>query len=520
TADEPYFEDFENDPPGWYSTYDSINTIINSWTFKDVNSSDFPRTAASGAKAWYTDINDRTLVEQSWVSSPCFNLSGLYRPMIRFSIKRSFERDRDGAVLQYTADHGKTWNNVGTLDDGSISWYNSYRIQNGPGGQEQGWTGDFTFKPDASWVIAKHELDNLRTKPIIQFRFAYGSDGSSVVQNEGFAFDDVFIGERTRLVLLEHFTSAADSTCKNANDEVNNLVSENVLDIIDIQYHVGDLGTDKMYTDYPIGPGARSLYYGISTFPYTYFDGGGSSGQYVYDYITSDLNELNLYTRVLRDPDFGIDIQAETQNGQMNISVEITALNNMALSSYTVHTAVIEKEIDDPAYHGAFNQTRFENVVRKMLPDAGGTIFTREWVKGEKENFSLDWNIQNVLNEDLLYVVVFIQNRDTKEVYQAATNDPDALAGPVSTFMHAKNLELLIFPNPASDVTNILFSDPLAERTTLQVFNHMGALIGIYQIESGISLHQMNVQDYRKGVYYLRIVQGNKLIGVSKLMVF
>jgi hypothetical protein len=341
-----------------------------------------------------------------------------------------------------------------------------------------------------------------------------------VVQNEGFAFDDIYIGERSRLVLLEHFTSAADSACKNANNAVNNLVSENVLDIIDIQYHVGDLGTDKMYTDYPIGPGARSLYYGISTFPHTFFDGGGSTGLYAYDYLTSELDELNLFTRVLRDPDFDIDMNTEIQAGQISISVELTALNDMALSSYTVHTAIIEKEIDDPAYHGAFNQTKFENVVRKMLPDAGGTIFTKEWTKGEKENFSLNWDIQNVLSEDLLYVVVFVQNRDTKEVYQAATNDPDAISGPVGTFMQAKNLDLLVFPNPASDMTNIAFGEPLAERSTLQVFNHMGALVEICQIEKGITIHQLNVQDYRKGVYYLRIIQGNRLVGVSKLMVF
>jgi len=519
TADEPYLEDFEDDALGWYSTYDSLTTVVNSWTFGDVNASGFPLSAASGTKAWFTGIDNRTLVEQSWVSSPCFNLSGLRRPMIRISMKRSFERDRDGAVLQYTTDHGKTWNNIGTLDDGSINWYNSYRIQNGPGEQEQGWTGEITFKPDASWVVAKHELDILRNQPIIQFRIAYGSDGSSVVQNEGFAFDDIFIGERTRLVLLEHFTSAADSACKNANNAVNSLVSENVLDIIDIQYHVGDVGTDKMYSDYPIGPGARSLYYGISTYPHTFFDGGGSAGLYVYDYLTSNLNELNLFTRVLMDPDFNIDIDADIQSGQMNISVDLTALNDLPLSSYTVHAAIIEKEIDDPAYYGAFDQTRFENVVRKMLPDAGGTIFTKEWTKGDKENFSLNWNIQNVLDEDLLYVVVFVQDRDTKQVYQTATNDPDAISGSVGTFMQAKNMDLLVFPNPASELANIAFSEPLAERSTLQVFNHMGALVEICQIESGISIHQLNVQDYKKGVYYLRIVQGNKLVGVSKLMV-
>jgi len=181
---------------------------------------------------------------------------------------------------------------------------------------------------------------------------------------------------------------------------------------------------------------------------------------------------------------------------------------------------MIEKVIDDPAYYGPFNQTSFENVVRKMLPDAGGTIFTKEWSKDDKENFSVNWNINNVVDEDQLYVVVFIQNRDTKEVYQTATNDPDALSTPVGIFMQAKNLDLLLFPNPASKHANIAFSEPLTERSTLQVFNHMGVLVEICQLERGISIHTLNVENYSSGVYYLRITQRNRLIGVSKLMVF
>jgi hypothetical protein len=47
---------------------------------------------------------------------------------------RYFDQYRDGANLQYTADSGKTWVNVGKLNDG-INWYNNYEITGNPGGK-------------------------------------------------------------------------------------------------------------------------------------------------------------------------------------------------------------------------------------------------------------------------------------------------------------------------------------------------------------------------------------------------
>ncbi len=517
-TDDPYFEDFEGDPPGWYSSKDEINAW-GSWTFDPVTSAIFPKSASSGSHAWYTVLAHSDSIEQSWVSSPCFNLKQTRRPMIRMNIKRSMERDRDGAVLQYTADNGTTWNNVGTLDDGSINWFNSFRITPNPGEQEQGWTGDFTFTPDQNWVIAKHELDELRQYPVVQFRIAYGSYGKSdVVNNKGFAFDDIWIGERSRLVLLEHFTNASDELSKQANIQVNNLVDENKMDIIDINYHVGDLGIDKMYNDYPIGPSARSLYYGISSFPQSFIDGGGELGTFRYNYIGTDLDELDLFTRVLEDPSFNITLDANVSGGQLSVDVTVEALEDLAQANYTVHIAVIEKEITDADYTGGSGLV-FQNVVKQMLPDAGGSIFTRSWTTGDQETVSSNWTFNNVLNEEMIYVVAFIQNRETKVVYQTVTNDPDANATSIESFMAATKKDILVYPNPSSEIAYIAFGKPVDDRTELKVYNHAGALIGIHLLEGGLNVYPLNVSDYKKGVYYIRVTDQMKVVGTAKLIV-
>jgi hypothetical protein len=85
---------------------------------------------------------------------------------------------------------------VGVVGQG-INWYNSYDISAQPGDRSQGWTGI----QNKNWFTVKHDLDMLRGKTNVRFRVAFAADGGA--NDEGFAFDDVNIGNRTRKVLRE-----------------------------------------------------------------------------------------------------------------------------------------------------------------------------------------------------------------------------------------------------------------------------------------------------------------------------
>ncbi|MEZ4850251.1 MAG: hypothetical protein R3B93_16885, partial [Bacteroidia bacterium] len=210
----PYSQDFENGNGGWVvedyagnSTWElstPANTVINS--------------AASGVNSWITNATGQyNNNEDAAVISPCFDFSALAVPVIEFAIWWECEDPWDGAVLQSSIDNGLTWVTVGNFGDPD-NWYNNAGIISQPGGQGQGWTGDFGVGSNG-WVIAKHGLDSLGGQSNVRLRVAYSSDGS--VQGNGFAFDDIFIYETPDTdVGVANFVQPPGSTCSSDSTEI------------------------------------------------------------------------------------------------------------------------------------------------------------------------------------------------------------------------------------------------------------------------------------------------------------
>lgn len=201
----PYLEDFENGQGGW----DSYGTN-NSWAFgtpvKDVIIG-----AASGSNAWVTGglgTTDYNNQEQSWIQSPCLDLSTLANPWIQFSIWWNIEWSYDGAALQASTDLGTTWTTVGAFGDPN-NWYTDNTINGAPGGSADGWSGR-TSSNDGSgtWVPATHDLSIVAGEPSVLLRVIFGTDGS--VTDDGLAIDDVLIAEGPAIDLGAD-TTACDS---------------------------------------------------------------------------------------------------------------------------------------------------------------------------------------------------------------------------------------------------------------------------------------------------------------------
>ena len=207
--------------------------------------------------------------------------------MVKMQIWRDFNGRRDGTNLQATTDSAKSWFNIGHVDDGQ-NWYNEYEIIGMPGGKATGWSDI----QDGKWIESRHSLDMLKGQKKVQFRIAYGSDGT--VQNtEGFAFDDFWIGERNRMVLIEHFTNASDEESQAADAKLNALVAADSLNTFDLQYHTYFPGEDPFYDQEPYAPRARLLYYGVTDVPYGILNGGYKTG-YWFDYTGDNGNDANL----------------------------------------------------------------------------------------------------------------------------------------------------------------------------------------------------------------------------------
>lgn len=206
----PYYQNFEANNGGWTAASITSNGLgPNSWVWaspaKPIISS-----AASGVRCWVTGNNPNLSAplepyshfpnEFSAVTSPCFDFSGLQNPGIRVKVWWECEYSQDGVVLQASVNNGP-WQRVGRFGD-PVLWYNDNfingSINGGPGGQGEGWTGTAADgNGSGGWVEAQHRLDNLGGQANVRLRFAFSSDANTAAPslNDGFAFDDIVIGE-------------------------------------------------------------------------------------------------------------------------------------------------------------------------------------------------------------------------------------------------------------------------------------------------------------------------------------
>ncbi len=513
---DSYFEKFENGNGGWVRG----ETSGNNWSFGLPDRGEM-NSAASGQNTWYTNFSmNAPNHESSSIVSPCFDFTVTERPLIKLNMMKRFTRDRDGGSLQYRIGNSDDWRNVGAIDDG-IEWYNSAVIRGAPGGNQLGWTT--RGEPDTKWVESIHTLDELKGKSDVIFRIAYGSDGTTP-DYEGLAFDDIWIGERSRNILLEHFTNNTNDLSKFANSLVDTIVSHRSEDIINIQYHTNFPGSDQYYSESPADISSRILFYGLIQAPYTFVDGGSQAEfAYMYSYLggnTIDSSEVT--KRSLIPSMFDVSLETKIDHIDMNevliVNGKIKALQDLDTANYTLFLAVTEKE--STRYPGLNGETEFWNVFRKFIPDAGGTLLKNNWKQGDSLTITEQtWTIDLLEENSDIEVIAFIQNTITKEVYQATSEMHHDLAVGIEDTPGVSGSGFTLYPNPAVNKLTITFEEALSRETDIRIYDMRGVVIASYRAASGISQYSIDDLKLKGGIYLVRIVSGIEDLGYKKLVI-
>ena len=506
------FETFETKPVSWQSG--TLSGSVNSWRLGTPPQAYGYPTVPPNANIWYTYIPVVSAPrEQSYVSSPCYDFTGMKMPMITMDIWRKFNANRDGANLQASADSGKTWNLVGQIGDG-VNWYNSYEISGNPGGNTAiGWANI----RDANWLEARHSLDMLKDKSQVQFRIYYGSDNTAK-NTSGIAFDNFRIGERKRMALIEHFTNTNLITASKADSTLDSWAGDNKSHVIDIQYHTSDPPGDPFYEENSVIPTTRQFYYGLSSVPYGILDGGTTADDR-FDYSQSDpLNKNGTIIESLGDSYFELQSTSGINDNVLDTKVTMTSIMNLPLTEVSVRIAVIELEIDHtPLGNG---DTLFRNVVKTMIPGAAGTSFYKSWTIGETSTVEGSWVLQNVNNIKNLRLVAFIQDEATKFVYQALMDTISLVTGTYNPPEGNLNgISYRVYPNPVSRMATIELNEQTTEDITLEMYNNTGRLVHTSHIPAGSVSAEIFVDNYPDGLYLLRLTTGRKLLGISKVIV-
>lgn len=213
----PYTEGFEA-APAWTSGGANNDWAWGAPAHPTINA------AAVGNNAWCVGGLTGSFYannQQSWLESPCFDLSALNYPYISFGIYWETEADYDGAGFQYSTNGGTTWTNLGGFGDDDCydrNWFNTPNITalnlTTP---RQGWSGTAltggcaTGGGSGEWLLASHCLADVPTAAPVKFRFIFGA-GSICNTFDGVAIDQVYIGEAPPLEPAFTFTCTSGNT--------------------------------------------------------------------------------------------------------------------------------------------------------------------------------------------------------------------------------------------------------------------------------------------------------------------
>ncbi len=303
-----------------------------------------------------------------------------------------------------------------------------------------------------------------------------------------------------RIPLFEKFTSSMAVPCATSNSILDPLLNANPNKFTCVKYQQDFPGTGDIYAN--TDGITRRSFYSITSIPCLYVDGV---------YWTS-----NIYTQIKFDsayfkPSFiNISSVFNRIGNTFNISTTITPFTN-----YTGNINAFIAIVEDPTMNnaGSNEETIFHYVEQKMVPDWSGQPLTNINV-GTPINLSNSYTfpaINNVEDFSHLKVAVWVQNIDTKEVYQSAYAI-DSTMGPVSIDAITK-YSFSITPNPAKEQVAVSSEKFIKE---IKIYNMPGTLV--FKEMMNDQTKTIDISALAKGVYIVEVV-GNDYKVYRKLAV-
>jgi Bacterial Ig-like domain/Secretion system C-terminal sorting domain/PKD domain len=541
TANSTYTESFESSDGNWkvrddFKNPDHLTGPPPSWVrgMPSGTRSVIRSSPDGGTNIWATGLSGNFVRgERSFLYPPVIDFSTLVRPMVSFHSIRDL--GFDGVVLEYSTDNRnvadslKVWQTVGDNTTG-VDWFNAQIIASKPGNQlsgDYGWSGSVS-----SWVESKHSLATVAVRNNVAFRFAFASNQDG---GEGFGVDNFRVGERNRLVLIENFTNAGNTSVKEkeVSDYLANFPAPNSIgsDVVQLSYHVGFPEQDPFNLDNPADPSGRALYYGVAETPSTRLDGKDESNS-IQKYFTA-YGQKAYDNQTLELANAQISIAADTvkKEGAFRVISRVTAIDTLRADAI-VHVVLAEQRVlrsdlsSSKALMIKTGQTTFEYVVKKMLPSASGTRIGQTLIPGQSFSDTLKWVPDPAWlygNNNDMKVIVFVQDEKTRTVFQSQVfnltttlYDPS----PVTALENPFSFEdVLIYPNPADQQLNIVFPNQLEVDVPLMMFDQVGKVTHTTKVVKGEKSATLETGQLAAGLYILKMDLGNGKVSRAKVIV-
>lgn len=223
-----------------------------------------------------------------------------------------------------------------------------------------------------------------------------------------------------RIVLIEEFTSATCPPCVQASQNMNAVVDPGN-GIISIRYHMDWPAPNDPFNVHNYSDNmSRRSYYAVTGIPFAAICGTTTLNP---NDMAALQNAINSWKG--QPSPMLITVEEDRSNPQ-NVQVTVRVTSDQAYSGVTLRVAVLARYVELPdlpqTLPNSNGETEFYDAMLKMLPNASGTVF--DIGQGETKTFTFNYAMGSgeLWPEGQIYVTAFVQNDQTKEVYQAGTN--------------------------------------------------------------------------------------------------
>jgi hypothetical protein len=220
--------------------------------------------------------------------------------------------------------------------------------------------------------------------------------------------------QNERVLLFECFTNTSCGPCASQNPALDALINNNGDCIAAIKYHMNWPGAnDPMYLHNTVDNDARKGVYSVNSVPHTVVDGIRFAN------VPGNLNQnmVNNWLNITSPLEMRLSYELD-ENANI-ITVHVMGRATSAITgSCKLYVGVIEKEIHYTSAPGANGERDFYSVMKKLLPTASGT-YIGDMAEGDYFAYTFTWEWANVYNVDQLDAIAWVQNQNSKEVFQA-----------------------------------------------------------------------------------------------------
>jgi hypothetical protein len=212
---------------------------------------------------------------------------------------------------------------------------------------------------------------------------------------------------------------------------------------------------------------------------------------------------------MLEESQFKVSVKQEATGNNLEVSATIKSLSDLPNIKLSARIAVVEKGVSDT----------IPNVLRTMLPDPAGILFVEEWNKNDSVTVYQTWTIPEGVNSDSIMTIVYLQDEETKEIYQAGYTDEFSSVTSIENIPNSlASISYVAYPNPVSGQLTVRLVNTINEDIYVRMYNNIGSLVKTEKIWKGTDRIEFNTDDLPVGVYYLKLQSEDKLFSTKKII--